>query len=80
MKKAGYRIEIIFLRLSSSKLALKRVATRVKQGGHNVPKADVVRRYQRGWVNFENAYSKLANYWEVYDNSDATPELLAIGP
>src|SRR5438067_926821 len=55
-KSAGYRIEIFFLRLASVQLALRRVAVRVKQGGHNVPQADVARRFERGWKNFENAY------------------------
>ena len=34
-KRTGYRIEIIYLRLSSLRLALRRIAARVKQGGHN---------------------------------------------
>jgi predicted ABC-type ATPase len=34
LKKMGYRIEIIFLRLDTPELAVKRVAHRVKQGGH----------------------------------------------
>jgi predicted ABC-type ATPase len=36
-KAAGYRIEIVYLRLHSPRLALRRIAARVKQGGHNVP-------------------------------------------
>lgn len=35
----GYRVEVVFLKLSSVDLALKRVALRVKQGGHHVPEA-----------------------------------------
>jgi predicted ABC-type ATPase len=50
---AGYRIEIVYLRLSSPRLALRRIAARVKQGGHNVPRADVLRRFARSWTNFE---------------------------
>lgn len=59
-KAAGYQIEIIFLRLASPQLALRRIAARVKQGGHNVPRADVLRRYLRGWKNFESAHKPLA--------------------
>jgi predicted ABC-type ATPase len=33
-KRAGYRIDIVYLKLSSSRLALRRVAARVRQGGH----------------------------------------------
>ena len=75
-KSAGYRIEIIFLRLASVQLALRRIAARVKQGGHDVPRADVLRRFDRGWKNFEGAYKSLADSWEVYDNSSNRPMLL----
>jgi predicted ABC-type ATPase len=79
-KAAGYRIEIIYLRLPSPRLALRRIAARVCQGGHNVPRADVLRRFARGWQNFHRHYRALADYWEVYDNSGPTPRLLEIGP
>jgi predicted ABC-type ATPase len=79
-KTAGYRIEIIFLRLNSVQLALRRIAVRVKQGGHNVPHADVLRRFERGWKNFESAYKPLAHSWEVYDNSGNGPVLLEVKP
>src|ERR1017187_9715615 len=75
-KAAGYRIEIVFLRLASPKLALRRIAARVKQGGHDVPRADVLRRFARGWNNFEAAYKPLADAWKVYDNSSDKPQLL----
>jgi predicted ABC-type ATPase len=75
-KGAGYQIQIVFLRLASVQLALRRIAFRVRQGGHNVPHADVLRRFNRGWVNFENAYKPLADEWAVYDNSGGRPELL----
>lgn len=79
-KTAGYRIEMIFLRLSSPKMALYRVAARVKQGGHDVPKKDILRRFDRGWNNFQSAYSILADSWAVYDNAGAVPKLIQTGP
>ena len=79
-KAAGYRIEIIFLRLASLQLALRRIASRVRQGGHNVPRADVVRRFARSWSHFHSHYRPLADYWEVYDNSGQRPHLVEIGP
>jgi predicted ABC-type ATPase len=42
-KSLGYHVEIVFLRLSSPRLALKRISMRVAQGGHDVPRADVLR-------------------------------------
>ena len=73
---AGYRIEIVYLRLPSKSLALRRIASRVKQGGHNVPKADVIRRFDRSRMNFQNVYRLLADGWTVYDNSHSKPILL----
>jgi len=74
-KAAGYVVEIIFLRLPSPGLALRRITARVKQGGHNVPQTDVLRRFIRGWENFEKNYRPMADIWEVYDNSGKIPRL-----
>ena len=59
-KQAGYRIEMVYLRLRSSQLALRRISVRVQQGGHDVPRRDVVRRFSRGWDNFQRIYRPLA--------------------
>jgi predicted ABC-type ATPase len=79
-KAVGYRIEIIFLRLPSPRLALRRIAARMKQGGHDVPRADVLRRFTRGWNNFQTTYRPLADAWAVYDNSGEIPRLLEQAP
>jgi predicted ABC-type ATPase len=79
-KTSGYRIEIVFLRLPSPQLALRRVAARVRQGGHAVSRADVLRRFARSWSHFNSHYRPLADRWEVYDNSGRRPRLLEIGP
>jgi len=75
-KAAGYRIEIVYLRLRSPRLALRRIAARVRQGGHNVPQADVLRRFDRSWRNFQESYRLLADAWSVYDNSGSNPRLV----
>lgn len=80
MKQLGYHVEIIYLRLASPRLALRRIAARVRQGGHNVPKADVLRRFSRSWQNFETRYRPLADAWAVYDNSSRPPKLIESGP
>jgi predicted ABC-type ATPase len=79
-RRAGYRVEIVYLRLESTQLALKRVAARVRQGGHDVPLADVLRRYSRGWMNFQSIYRPLADSWAVYENSGRSPQLLEKKP
>ncbi len=80
LKVSGYRIELVFLSLPSVELALQRIAARVRQGGHDVPRADVVRRLNRSWKNFQSMYRPLADTWSVYDNSEAAPRLLEEGP
>ena len=79
-KQTGFRIEIVYLRLRSTQLALRRIAARVRQGGHNVPRVDVIRRFKRGLENFESVYRPLADSWAVYENSDRSPRLLDRGP
>jgi predicted ABC-type ATPase len=75
-KSSGYRIEIVFLSLPSVHLALQRIAGRVRQGGHNVPKPDVIRRFDRSSKNFHTLYRPLADGWAIYDNSGPVPQLL----
>lgn len=36
-KQAGYQVALFFLQLPNEDLAVKRVADRVAQGGHNIP-------------------------------------------
>jgi len=76
----GYRVEIVFLKISSPQLALRRIAARVRQGGHDVPREDVLRRFVRGWENFRSIYRNVADMWSVYDNSGVSPQLLEKGP
>ena len=78
-KSTGYRIEMVFLWLPSVQLALQRIAARVRQGGHAVPRADVIRRFGRSWTNFRGIYQPLADAWAVYDNSGGIPRLLEEG-
>ena len=75
-KRTGYRVEIVYLKLKSNRLALRRIASRVQEGGHDVPRSDVIRRFARGWANFERVYRPLADAWAVYDNSGQEALLL----
>lgn len=79
-KRSGYLVEIVYLQLRSTQLALRRIAARVRQGGHDVPRRDVVRRFSRSWENFERIYRPLADSWAVYDNSGRRPQLVERNP
>lgn len=73
---AGYWVHLIFLKLQHPDLAVKRVAIRVAQGGHNVPESVIRRRFTKGWSNFEDTYRELVDSWCLYDNSGETAVLL----
>lgn len=68
------------LSLPSVVLALQRIAVRVRQGGHDAPRVDVVRRFRRSLTNFQMLYRDLADTWYLYDNSEPVPRLQEEGP
>lgn len=77
---AGFRVELIFLRLRSVRLAISRVKSRVARGGHHVPASVVRRRFHRGLHNFEELYRPLVDHWILFDNSESPTRLIAEGP
>lgn len=68
-KIKGYQVSLTFLWLSRPQEAIKRVAQRVKQGGHFVPEQSIVRRYHAGIKNFIKHYLPLADEALIIDNS-----------
>lgn len=80
LREDGYRVQVVFLWLRSSALAVQRVKRRVRQGGHDVPRETIERRYAVGLRNFFELYMPIADRWRVYDNSrSAMPRLIASG-
>jgi predicted ABC-type ATPase len=73
---AGYKVELIFLRLHNSEEAIARVRQRVLQGGHHIPDEVVSRRFEQGLKNLVQIYQPLVNAWAVYDNSGDVPQLI----
>jgi predicted ABC-type ATPase len=72
-----YLFTMIFLWLPSAQIAIERVARRVKQGGHRIPEAVIVRRYSTGLRNMRDIYLPLADEAFIYDNSDGSGLLIA---
>jgi predicted ABC-type ATPase len=75
----GFDVHLLYLWLPSPDLAVARVAARVQAGGHSLAEGDIRRRYLRGRNNLFELYMPLANTWEVYDNSESEPRLVAFG-
>lgn len=73
--KQGYKISLIYFWLNSPELAINRVAQRVKNGGHNIPREVIIRRYAAGINNLFRIYMPLVGYWLLADNS-TTPRII----
>lgn len=78
-RKAGFEVILLFLVLDSVELAKKRVATRVKEGGHDIPEKVIERRFENGLKNFFNIYLSIVNKWIIVDNSSENFEFIAEG-
>ena len=46
-------------------------------GGHHIPKDDIIRRYYRSKNMFWNIYKDLCDTWSIYYNSDEIFEKIA---
>jgi predicted ABC-type ATPase len=68
VKRLGYRISIIYIFVDNPKVALERIKVRVEAGGHDVPKADVIRRFYRSKSNFWKIYKDIADEWTMLYN------------
>jgi len=75
----GYRVKLFFLSLPDVDTAIARVASRVRQGGHNIPEHVIRRRFASGMENFHNRYKLAVDDWALYDNSGADLVLLEWG-
>lgn len=68
-RAAGYALYLLFLYLPSPEFAVRRVAERVKLGGHDVPEKVIRRRYDAELKNLFDLYLSLMDAWWVYDNA-----------
>ncbi len=72
-KQKGYKVTIFYLSMPNDQLAFQRIKQRVKEGGHDVPLADIKRRFKRSYVNFNAVYKGLCDGWFLFDNSGIEP-------
>ncbi|TAG00626.1 MAG: Zeta toxin family protein [Betaproteobacteria bacterium] len=72
----GYRVELVFLTLPSIEFAVERVAQRVRQGGHDIPRAVIARRFVSGLRQFDGVYQSLVDAWTLIDTSTSPYEVL----
>lgn len=75
-KAKGFAIWFIYVLLDSPDRNVERVRLRVARGGHDVPEAKVRERYGRSLQQMPWFLEAADRAW-VYDNSGATPDLIA---
>lgn len=78
-QKQGYYVTLLFFSLATPEQAVKRVAKRVSQGGHNIPTDVVYRRYASGLKNLFQLYMDTVDFWALFDNSDCPTRKIAYG-
>ena len=79
-QKVGFEIELIYLALPNTNVAVERVAARVKQGGHDIPAIVIKRRFHRSLRNLIHLYIPLVNRWKVFDNYSTPPVPSPVAP
>lgn len=72
-------MDIQFVFIDSARLSRARVKERVSKGGHDVPDADILRRFERTFRNFWELYKPLADYWVLTYNGDMQSRDVAFG-
>ena len=75
-KQKGFRVYLHYLWLPNPVIAIARVRERVKKGGHDVPVADIRRRFGRSLKHFTCDYAPLADRWAVWDSQPIPPKLV----
>ena len=72
----GWRVELIYLALPSARMSRLRVAERVLHGGHDIPAADIARRFPRSLHNLIHLFAPLTSQTRCFMNNGAAPELV----
>jgi len=73
----GYKITLLYFWLDSPKTAKERVATRVANGGHNIPDDVIERRYYRGIFNLINLFMPVVDSWMILNGTNVNVEHIA---
>ena len=68
VKQRGWAVDLIYIGIADPNLNVLRVSDRVNLGGHDVPRSDILRRYERSLNNLVKA-AKIVDRLSLYDNS-----------
>jgi predicted ABC-type ATPase len=75
---AGFDVRLLYFAVTTVDICLSRIARRVLEGGHDVPEAEVRRRFGRSIANLPT-YLQRVGLWRVFDNNGHQPVVVAEG-
>ena len=79
-KQQNYKIILIYTFLKNCSICIERVKNRVKNGGHNVPEKDIIRRYYKSLIKFWNEYKNNVDEWTLFYNGfEYAPIIVSCG-
>lgn len=73
----GFEVNLLFFWLDTPEAAIRRVAKRVSEGGHNIPRETIIRRYHLGICNFFKLFKDKVDYWMLVDNTTTPRTIIA---
>jgi predicted ABC-type ATPase len=76
LRGEGWRVKLIYLALPSVEMSKLRVAERVAHGGHNIPEADIERRFPRSLRHLLNDFSHGVDGCTCFMNDGECPVLV----
>ena len=76
-KDYGYNVIIIYIFTGDERVNFRRIKGRVLKGEHDIPAADIIRRYKRSRNLFWKEYKDSANEWFLFYNGEDDFEEIA---
>jgi len=77
IRRSGFQICLFYLWIPSVSFSAARVASRVENGGHDIPTDAIERRYIKSLTNLFSLYAPLADRVLILDNSVEDASLIA---
>lgn len=72
-RERGYFVRLYYIGVDSAEESVKRIKNRVEKGGHDIPEADVRRRYEKRFADLA-AVLPLCDEVKIYDNENGFAE------
>jgi predicted ABC-type ATPase len=77
LRDAGFSVVLFYLWIPGVEFSAERVASRVENGGHDIPPDAIARRYLKSLRNLFGLYMPLADRTLIFDNSAENATLIA---